>query len=119
MGITQDTIERELLAGFNIFCATCSFHHEALDKGLYSCIEKTCGGPLKGLSFPTYNGPIPRDRFKDICLLCGSPEDLKRAIYVQGQHIFSLCHKDRNAIEVLPSLNVTIHPIIAPLRDQV
>ena len=119
MGITPDTVQEELLAGFNIFCATCSFHHEAKEKGLPSCIQKTCGGPLKSLTFPDYTGPIPRDRFQEICLLCGSPNDLKRAVYVQGKHIFSLCHKDRNAITVMPSLNVTIHPIIAPIRNHV
>ena len=119
MGISQDKIQRQLDQGYNIFCATCVHHHNYLEKGLVGCHEssiKECGGPFAAKDFPEYQGVIPREKFKDICLICGSPNEITRAIYVQGSHVFSLCHRDRKAIEVLPSLNVTIHPIIAPLE---
>lgn len=117
MGISQDKIQRELDRGFNIFCATCVHHHNFLDKDLEGCHEssiKACGGPFASKDFPEYLGVIPRDMFREICLICGSPGP-SMAIYVNGKHTFSLCPNDEKAIEVLPSMNMTIRPIIAPI----
>ena len=115
--MTPGQITAMVNQGFNIFCSTCPLLHEAKAKGASGCKESvsSCGGPLRGLTFPDYKGPVSRDRFNEICLVCGSFENLRQAVYVQGKHTFSLCHEHRKAIEVLPSLNVTLHPIIAPI----
>lgn len=115
MTISQPQIEAELKAGFNVFCATCEHLHDGKAKGLSNCDKTLCGGPITNNDFPDYKGVIPRERFRDICLLCGDPAPYL-GIYTHGEHKFSLCYKDRKAIQVFPSITgVTYKPIVVPL----
>jgi len=63
----REAVMRDKLS---IFCATCSRYWEAKDKGLDFCQPPSaCAGPLSGLDFPHYRGPITQtDRF---CFVCG------------------------------------------------
>jgi len=58
--------------GVSSVCATCSRFWKGRDVGLPfpSCTaERPCGGPIAGLDFPEYDGPLTEfDRF---CFVCG------------------------------------------------
>lgn len=118
MAITRQDIEKSLANGYNIFCATCVNLYQGREKGVNGCVEalnNECSGPLKVDTFPKYDGLIPRERFDEICLLCGDP-DITLQVIVKGKHEFSLCHNDRKALEVLIGKDIAVSPILVPVR---
>lgn len=73
--IPQDQVRAALSEGYAFPCAMCTHLHWSRDRGLASCragIEgKECGGPLAGLGFPHYEGPLTRDMIAKLCFRCG------------------------------------------------
>jgi len=61
--------------GFGFTCAACQKLHEGLLRGAEVCSEglagNDCGGPLIGLSFPLYQGPLTRETIAKTCFMCG------------------------------------------------
>ena len=84
-----DDIIRAMQNGAPVTCATCPRYHNG--GGL--CGMQTWGGPLLGRDFPDYNGLIPRERFVDRCLVCGS--DKPRFGIIGLPTKFSLCAKHK------------------------
>ena len=66
--MNEESIRWAMNAGAPVTCATCKFFHE----GEMRCGKTECGGPTRGRDFPSYDGPIPRDKFADRCLICGA-----------------------------------------------
>ena len=126
--MTPAQILQSLSQGFNIVCATCPhLYRNDLEKsnshsnpkcyvGSRGCTHSflgDCAGPIFGKDFPLYAGPIPVERMTEICLVCGTPENLKLAVYSNGKHRYSLCQKDRRALELFPSVTTaSIPPIV-------
>ena len=77
--------------GAPVTCATCRHFHE----GNMRCGKPNCGGPGVGRDFPDYDGPIPRERFVERCLVCGG-ENIEFHIALGGDKTkFALCKKHR------------------------
>lgn len=87
----QDAISKAMAQGAPITCATCRHFHI----GNKHCGKSECGGPGVGLDFPLYDGPIPRDKFVERCLICGSGEVKYHIAATTDQDKFSLCRKHR------------------------
>jgi len=67
---------KELMGdGFGFTCAACERLHEGLLRGADVCSAGLaglkCGGPLIGLSFPLYKGPMSRETLAKTCFMCG------------------------------------------------
>lgn len=59
--------------GVSVVCATCSRYWAGRERGLpdpQCTVEKPCGSPFAGLTFPEYEGPITD--FAQFCFVCGS-----------------------------------------------
>lgn len=63
--------------GLSPVCATCTWYWRARDLQLSRCSDLhngDCGGPIAGLDFPLYDGPMERlDKF---CFACAAPASL-------------------------------------------
>ena len=81
-----------LRQGAPITCATCRHFHE----GNMRCGQTECGGPGVGRDFPSYDGPIPREKFVERCLVCGGGPVLYHIVpsATDGTR-FGLCKKHR------------------------
>jgi len=67
------------------------------------------------MTFPEYQGVIPREHFIEICLICGNPEP-RTGVVIRGRHAFSLCQTHHQALELLKN-DVTTHDLLMmPLR---
>ena len=66
------------MATFSFVCLSCNRLREAREKdpGAERCLAalegKECGGPLVGMSFPHYAGPLEGALHK-VCFVCGKP----------------------------------------------
>jgi hypothetical protein len=89
--MNQDAISWAMQQGAPISCATCRFFHE----GKMHCNKSDCGGPASGRDFPCYEGPIPREKFVERCLICGTGETAFHIVLGEGKTKFALCMKHR------------------------
>lgn len=64
--------------GVSFTCAHCTKFWWGVDRGAEGCkarVEgKECAGPLGGLAFPEYEGPLKGNELK-FCFMCGKPPD--------------------------------------------
>ena len=116
--VTAGDIEEALKQGFPITCATCVHFYAACAQGLPSCGKTECGGPVVGRDFPDYQGQIAREKFSEICLLCGD-SNIRYKVVVGGKPRFALCEQHKSAFSgVVPDLETALHrspPIIIPI----
>lgn len=101
----QFAISNALSAGAPVTCATCRLFHE----GNGFCGKTDCGGPSAGRDFPSYEGPIPRTRFVERCLVCGSGEIKYQIAGLPTK--FSLCKKHRGVFDHIQPDTVLKHPV--------
>lgn len=98
----EEAIAEAMQAGAPTTCATCVHWHA--NNGY--CGIETCGGPPRGRDFPDYEGPIPREKFVERCLICGDG-NITHMIVGLGTK-FSLCWRHRKVFEKL-----------SPIPDQI
>lgn len=91
----QAAISWAMSQGAPVTCATCRHFHE----GNMHCGQTECGGPSAGRDFPNYDGPIPRRRFVERCLICGSGEIAFLIVLSEGKTKFSLCKRHKKVFE--------------------
>ena len=110
MPLNSEHVVKALQHGAPITCATCKPFHEK--NGF--CGVVTCGGPVFGRDFPNYDGAIPRERFVERCLACGSPDTRFAIIGLPTK--FSLCTKHEKIFSDVsaPSFDGghVLHPVI-------
>lgn len=75
--ISSDQVQKALADGYAFPCSMCVKLHWGRDRNLPHCRaaheNKECGGPLAGLGFPEYEGPLSRDAIAKLCFRCGKP----------------------------------------------
>ena len=63
--------------GFAFPCACCKKLWRAKARGMDACeaalSSQDCGGPLSGMSFPLYEGPLTAQTIATRCFFCGEP----------------------------------------------
>lgn len=112
MSLDDADVVGSLSKGWGIFCATCPHLYKGIELSLDGCVKVGCGGPIRGLDFPDYDGVIPRASFGDICLVCGRPES-STLVFVKGKHTFSLCDEHKRSLDVITNSDVKLTPIIS------
>lgn len=64
-------VKAAVKSGVSAVCATCTRWWEGQDRGLSKCTAaSSCGGPIAGMDFPLYEGPIAA--FERFCFVCAS-----------------------------------------------
>lgn len=91
----EASITWALSQGAPITCATCRLFHE----GNMHCGQTECGGPGVGKDFPFYDGPIPREKFINRCLVCGGSKVEFHIILGVDKTKFALCKKHRKVFK--------------------
>ncbi len=82
------TRTQELMStGLVFVCATCSRYEDS------GCNEE-CGGPLKGLAYPRYDGPVTLANW---CYVCGDEADA--ALVPNGAGPVGCCRKHLEMVE--------------------
>lgn len=110
--LVQQTADEALKLGFPVTCATCTHLHNAWDAKAEDCgYTASCGGPLFGRAFPDYLGPIKREAFAKICLICGDRNISHQVI--AGKERLGLCDKHKNVFDNIRDLGTTRPLIIA------
>lgn len=92
--MTPERIKAAVRDGVVFVCATCTKFWRGQDTGKDGCLAaqhgKTCGGPLIGLTYPEYHGPLTGCMTK-FCFLCGAQSDA--AVQVRDQGLVGVCKK--------------------------
>jgi len=93
-----EVIERTLAKGVPLTCASCKLYYE----GDGHCGRmQTCGGPLAGRDFPDYDGPIPKEKFVEVCLICGNPKAPYLIVGLTTK--FALCAAHQSIYDKIPA----------------
>lgn len=72
-----------------------------------------CGGPASGRDYPSYNGPIPREKFIERCLVCGDGDVAFHIILGEGKTKFGLCKGHRKVFDHVGAHEGAIsHPVV-------
>lgn len=118
--ITQADIVKSVEQGYPVTCATCVHFYAACAMNLPSCGKAQCGGPIVGRDFPDYKGQIPRNKFSQICLMCGNSKLYCHVVVPGKEQRFGLCleHKDcLSGVVTNPEINLPqSSPLIIPLN---
>jgi len=71
----MSNVKQFLAEGFAFPCACCHSLWRAKAKGMDVCeaalSSKDCGGPMSGMSFPLYEGPLTPQSIATTCFFCG------------------------------------------------
>ena len=99
---------RAMDQGAPITCATCRHFHE----NKANCGQQTCGGPTLGRDFPDYDGPIPREKLVERCLVCGARNTEFRIAGLDTK--LSLCRKHKKVYDYIgtPLPDQIKHPVV-------
>jgi hypothetical protein len=77
----QTTITEQMILyargkGISFVCANCTKFWKGIERGQVQCMalfeRKQCGGPISGMTFPEYHGPLQRTLFPVTCFVCGA-----------------------------------------------
>lgn len=70
-------VEQFMREGYAFPCACCKKLWRNKAKGLDQCeaaqLGERCGGPVAGMSFPLYEGPLSLHAMATRCMRCGEP----------------------------------------------
>ena len=103
--------EEAMRMGFPLTCASCDHLHNAWAKNLPDCGKTaSCGGPIFGRNYPDYLGPLPRQAFEKVCLICGDGNVEFHAVV--GQSRFGLCFEHRKRFDAM-------HAVTGPYAKQI
>ena len=89
--------------GFAFECSYCQRMWAAKSTGLDSCGPmipdgNPCGGPMSGMSFPYYKGPLTREFIVGHCFRCGAEAE---STIAQNGGAVGVCDKHIHLVEQL------------------
>lgn len=100
MPLDTNKVYLHVISGTSVVCATCDHYWNALDKKLGSC-GQNCGGPMAGMAFPKYKGPITN--LVNICFRCGSPST--HALRLEDNKALGCCDSHLELVKKLKPEN--------------
>jgi hypothetical protein len=68
--ITAEMANVEIEIGLSAVCAWCEHWHNAKERGDIASCGMRCGGPVSGMGFPRYKGPVEMV-LASFCFICG------------------------------------------------
>ena len=94
MDVNQQRVQMFLAEGYSFICATCEKLHRARATGYTAGCEAQmlrldCAGPISGMDFPLYEGPLTKATKATICYRCG--DQAQHAIQVKSGAMVGAC----------------------------
>jgi len=104
--MSDEVVQRFLREGFAFPCACCKRLWRAKAKGFDMCEVafmpgKDCGGPMAGMSFPMYEGPLTITSLATMCFRCGAPAVEAVTSRQQPDRFVGVCKKHLPSLERL------------------
>lgn len=94
-----------LAKGFTFPCACCLKLWRAQARGVEACEAamsgKDCGGPVAGMSYPLYEGPLNDAALATHCFICGERAAEAVTSVSQPTRFIGICAKHAPAIDRL------------------
>jgi hypothetical protein len=93
--------------GMSAVCAWCLKYWRARERdqkpGAWRCqATKPCGGPMQGMAFPEYEGPL-EGNLASVCYVCGGEPDAM--VEIHGRGMVGVCKErkrsDKTCMEIL------------------
>lgn len=102
----SEVVQKLLREGYAFPCAFCKKLWKAKAKGFDECVvafmpEKSCGGPIAGMSFPMYEGPLSITALATRCFRCGEPAVEAVTSRLQPTRYIGVCKKHLLLLERL------------------
>ena len=101
--------EKLMAMGYAFVCAHCIKLHKSMRSGMHGCGAmlngKDCGGPIVGMVFPEYKGPLTRDTIANRCFRCG--ELSENLIDVKNKGCVGACNKHVGMVRSMKPVTVT------------
>jgi len=115
MAIDQTKVALARKTGLAYVCAMCERYWRAAEHGAKCCEVglngNQCGGPLAGMTFPQYQGPLKEANWSSFCFRCGEPS--VAGIQVNGRgKMLGLCEKHIHTIERLQCRETGKSPVV-------
>lgn len=105
MGIESKDIRRLVSEGVSFVCAMCDHWWWSHGRGLAVCraaVEsRECSGPIGGLCYPEYSGPLKRNLVR-FCFRCGAQSIA--AVEVFGKGMCGVCGEHMEMLETYGKL---------------
>lgn len=93
----SDVVKRFLAKGYAFPCACCEKLWSAQARGMDACEAalsgQDCGGPIAGMSFPLYQGPLTIQSLATRCFICGEPADEAVTTPAQQERFVGVCKR--------------------------
>lgn len=106
----HEAIKGLLEQGYAFPCAHCQRMWMAKATGQASCGPmipdgKPCGGPMSGMSFPHYKGPLTQEFIAGHCFRCGADAD---SSIMQNGGVVGVCDKHLPLVDrLIPEQRLT------------
>jgi hypothetical protein len=96
--MSDEAVRKFLREGFAFPCACCKRLWRAKAQGFDTCEVafmpgKDCGGPMAGMSFPMYEGPLTISSLATMCFRCGNPAVEAVSSRQQPTRLIGACKK--------------------------
>jgi len=96
--IPAELVKRATSSGVLFTCAMCKNFWRARSQGLDECrtiTGKNCAGPLRGLSYPEYDGEL-KNHLHTVCFVCGAKPD--GVLKTKDGKLIGVCKKHKEAL---------------------
>lgn len=95
--LQKEQVDLAIKGGMSAVCAWCLKYWNAREHDkkavAWRCqSSKPCGGPMQGMAFPEYEGPM-QGRLASFCYICGADADA--AVEIHGKGIVGVCNNAR------------------------
>jgi hypothetical protein len=113
MSISGPAAAAAIKSGLSAICAHCECYWEGFEKGCVCTAAAPCAGPLLGMMFPAYRGPI--SDFSRLCFVCGGKPayqiragptvSISKSVGVCAKHLHMVTKKEgrRSSPSVVPA----------------
>lgn len=95
--LDPEIVRKLVESGYSYVCASCYRLHDGLVRNLGRCTAPgECAGPISGMDYPLYVGPLSSSEIASRCFRCGAPSvsvvlrGVRGGVGVCGQHVAML-----------------------------
>jgi hypothetical protein len=101
----SDNAKKFMAQGYAFPCACCAKLWRAMARGMETCEavfgNQDCGGPVSGMSYPLYEGPLSESALATYCCFCGERAAEAVTSVCQPTRFVGICSRHAPTIDRL------------------